>query len=267
LRRPIFIPDGIPIPGNLRYRRALRRIDQLVARIITERRLSGEDRGDLLSLLLLARHENGEPMNERQIRDEVVTMLLAGHETTALALSWTCYLLSRHPAVESSLAAEVREVLGTRSPALSDLASLSLCEQAISEAMRLYPPAWAIGREAIDACEIGGYRVPVGMTIFISPWVLHRDSRYFDDPEEFRPDRWAGGLAKQLPRFAYMPFGGGPRVCIGNRFAMMEAVLILATIVQQFVLEAQNERPEPFPSITLRPKGGVWLRPQSRCGN
>ena len=267
LRRPIFIPDGIPIPGNLRYRRALRRIDQLVARIITERRLSGEDRGDLLSLLLLARHENGEPMNERQIRDEVVTMLLAGHETTALALSWTCYLLSRHPAVESSLAAEVREVLGTRSPALSDLASLSLCEQAISEAMRLYPPAWAIGREAIDACEIGGYRVPVGMTIFISPWVLHRDSRYFDDPGEFRPDRWASGLAKQLPRFAYMPFGGGPRVCIGNRFAMMEAVLILATIVQHFVLEAQNERPEPFPSITLRPKGGVWLRPQSRRGN
>lgn len=264
LRRPFFIPDGIPIPGNVRYRRALRRIDQLVARIIAERRQSGEDRGDLLSLLLLARYENGEPMSGRQIRDEVVTMLLAGHETTALALSWSCYLLSRHPAIEARLAAEVREVLGTRAPTLDDLPRLPVCEQVINEAMRLYPPAWAIGREAIEPCEIGGYRVPAGMTIFISPWVMHRDARYFDHPNEFRPDRWASGLAKQLPRFAYMPFGGGPRVCIGNRFAMMEAVLILAMIAQHFVLEGQNERPEPFPSITLRPKGGVWLRPQAR---
>jgi cytochrome P450 len=266
LRRPFFIPDGIPIPGNVRYRRALKRIDQLVTRIIAARRRSGEDRGDLLSLLLLARHENGEPMTEQQIRDEVVTMLLAGHETTALALSWTCYLLSRHPTIESRLAAELREVLGARSATVGDLAHLPFCEQAINEAMRLYPPAWAIGREAIDPCEIGGYRVPAGMTIFIAPWLLHRDPRYFDDPNEFRPERWASGLAKQLPRFAYMPFGGGPRTCIGSRFAMMEAVLILATIAQHFLLEAQHERPEPFPSITLRPKGGVWLRPQSRFG-
>ena len=206
-------------------------------------------------------------MNDQQIRDEVVTMLLAGHETTALALSWTCYLLSRHRAVESRLTAELYEVLGTRSPTVDDLARLRHCEHAIYEAMRLYPPAWAIGREAINPCEIGGYRVPAGMTIFIAPWVLHRDSRYFNSPTEFRPDRWASGLAKQLPRFAYMPFGGGPRVCIGNRFAMMEAVLILAAIVQHFALEAQNEQPEPFPSITLRPKGGVWLRPQPRFRN
>jgi cytochrome P450 len=265
LRRPFFVPDGVPIPGNVRYRRALRRIDQLVARIIAARRQTGEDRGDLLSLLLLARYENGDPMTEQQIRDEVVTMLLAGHETTALALSWTCYLLSRHPTVESRLAAEVREVLGTRSPTVDDLTRLSFCEQAINEGMRLYPPAWAIGREVIDPCEIGGYRVPAGMTIFIAPWVLHRDPRHFDNPNEFRPDRWASRLAKQLPRFAYMPFGGGPRTCIGSRFAMMEAVLILATIAQHFVLEPQDERPEPFPSITLRPKGGVWLRPQPRA--
>ncbi len=267
LRRPVFVPDGIPIPGNVRYRRALRRIDRLVARIIAERRLSGEDRGDLLSLLLLARYENGELMSERQVRDEVVTMLLAGHETTALALSWSCYLLSRHPSIESRLATEVREVLGTRPPTVDDLPHLQFCEHVINEAMRLYPPAWAIGREAIAPCEIGGYLVPAGMTLFIAPWVLHRDSRYFDSPGEFRPDRWASGLAKQLPRFAYMPFGGGPRVCIGNRFAMMEAVLILAMIAQHFILEAQNERPEPFPSITLRPKGGVWLRPQPRFRN
>jgi len=264
LRRPLFIPDAIPIPGNLRYRRALRRIDELVARIIAERRRSGADRGDLLSMLLLARYENGETMNERQIRDEVVTMLLAGHETTALALSWTCYLLSRHPTIERRLAAELQELLGTRLPTVDDLPRLQLCAHAINEAMRLYPPAWAIGREAVHACEIGGYLVPAGVTIFIAPWVLHRDSRYFDDPNEFCPDRWTGAFTKQLPRFAFMPFGGGPRVCIGNRFAMMEAVLILAMIVQRFVLEAQRERPEPFPSITLRPKGGVWLRPQLR---
>ena len=267
LRRPIFIPDAIPIPGNVRYRRALRRIDELVARIIAERRRSGADRGDLLSLLLLTRYENGEPMNERQIRDEVVTMLLAGHETTALALSWTCYLVSRHPTIQCSLAAELQGVLGTRSPTVDDLPRLHLCEQAINEAMRLYPPAWAIGREAIHSCDIGGYLVPAGTTIFMAPWVIHRDPRYFDAPNEFRPDRWANGLAKQLPRFAYMPFGGGPRVCIGNRFAMMETVLLLAMIAQRFVLEAQRERPEPFPSITLRPKGGVWLRPVPRLSN
>jgi cytochrome P450 len=265
LRRPVFIPDAIPTPGNVRFRRALRRIDQLVARIIAERRQSGEDRGDLLSLLLLARHESGEPLTERQVRDEVITMLLAGHETTALALSWTCHLLSTHPAIESRLAAEVREVLGRRSPTVDDLARLSLCEHVVNEAVRLYPPAWTIGREAVDPCELGGYSVPAGVTIFIAPWVLHRDPRYFDNPNEFQPDRWASGLARQLPRFAYMPFGGGPRTCIGNRFAMMEAVLILSALVQSFALEAQDERPEPFPSITLRPKGGVWLRPQPRA--
>jgi cytochrome P450 len=267
LRRPIFIPDAVPIPGNLRYRRALRRIDELVARIIAERRRSGADQGDLLSLLLLTRYENGEPMSERQVRDEVVTMLLAGHETTALALSWTCYLLSRHPAIEARLAAELQDVLGGRSPTVEDHPRLQLCEQAINEALRLYPPAWAVGREATRSCEIGGYFVPAGTTIFMAPWVLHRDSRYFDNPNEFRPDRWASASTKQLPRFAYMPFGGGPRVCIGNRFAMMETVLILATIAQRFVLEAQQERPEPFPSITLRPKGGIWLRPVPRCSH
>jgi len=215
-------------------------------------------------MLLLARYENGESMTERQIRDEVVTMLLAGHETTALALSWTCYLLSRHPHIQSALAAEVGEVLSGRAPTVDDLSRLRLCEYAINEAMRLYPPAWAIGRQAIGPCEIGGYQVPAGTTIFIAPWVLHRDPRYFDNPAEYQPDRWASGLGKRLPRFAYMPFGGGPRVCIGNRFAMMEAVLILARIAQHFALEAQSETPEPFPSITLRPKGGVWLRPQPR---
>lgn len=264
-RRPFFIPDAIPTPGNLRYRRALDRIDRLVSQIVSDRRHSGEDRGDLLSMLLLARYEDNQPMSHQQIRDEVITMLIAGHETTALALSWTCFLLSRHPDVQAKLDAELREVLKERAPTTEDLPHLVFCERIITEAIRLYPPAWGVGREAVSSCELGGYSIPAGTTLIIAPWVLHRDSRYFESPTDFRPDRWDGSLAKQLPRFAYMPFGGGPRICIGNRFAMMEAVLILATISQRFSFGRLDEEPKPFPSITLRPAQGVWLRPQPRA--
>jgi cytochrome P450 len=259
LRRPFWIPDVLPLPGNIRYRRGVQRMDQLVARIIAERRHTPEDRGDLLSLLMLARDEAGQPMSERQIRDEVITMLLAGHETTALTLSWTWYLLGLHPAVDAQLAEEVHAAVGDRPPTVEDLPRLRFTGQVLSEAMRLYPPAYAIGREARADCEIGGYAVPAGTIIFVSPWVMHRDPRWFTDPQAFRPERWAGNLARELPRFAYMPFGGGPRICIGNRFALMEATLILATVAQRFRLEWQVDRPvQPIPSITLRPKGGVW---------
>jgi cytochrome P450 len=264
-RRPFWIPDALPLPGNLRYRRGVRRMDQLVARIIAERQNKLDDRGDLLSQLMLARNEAGEAMSARQIRDEVITMLLAGHETTALTLSWTWYLLGLHPAVDVQLAEEVHTVLRGRSPTVDDVPRLRFTEQVVSEALRLYPPAYAIGRQALADCEIGGYHVPAGTTVYVSPWVMHRDPRWFDDPQAFRPERWAGSLAKELPRFAYMPFGGGARICIGNRFAMMEAVLILATVARQFRLERQSGRPvEPKPSITLRPGGGVWVRLVSR---
>jgi cytochrome P450 len=264
-RRPFWIPDALPLPGNLRYRRGVRRMDQLVARIIAERQNKLDDRGDLLSQLMLARNEAGEAMSARQIRDEVITMLLAGHETTALTLSWTWYLLGLHPAVDMQLAEEVHTVLRGRSPTVDDVPRLRFTEQVVSEALRLYPPAYAIGRQALADCEIGGYHVPAGTTVYVSPWVMHRDPRWFDDPQAFRPERWAGSLAKELPRFAYMPFGGGARICIGNRFAMMEAVLILATVARQFRLERQSGRPvEPKPSITLRPGGGVWVRLVSR---
>jgi cytochrome P450 len=264
-RRPFWIPDALPLPGNLRYRRGVRRMDQLVARIIAERQNKLDDRGDLLSQLMLARNEAGQPMSARQIRDEVITMLLAGHETTALTLSWTWYLLGLHPAVDVQLAEEVHTVLRGRSPTFDDVPRLRFTEQVVSEALRLYPPAYAIGRQALTDCEIGGYHVPAGTTVYVSPWVMHRDPRWFDDPQAFRPERWAGSLAKELPRFAYMPFGGGARICIGNRFAMMEAVLILATVARQFRLERQSGRPvEPKPSITLRPGGGVWVRLVSR---
>jgi cytochrome P450 len=217
-------------------------------------------------MLMQARDEQGQAMTERQLRDEVVTLLLAGHETTALALSWTWYLISRHAEVDAKLAAELRDVLGGRAPTVADVPQLRFTEQVVTEGMRLYPPAWGFGREAIADCEIGGYTVAAGTTIIISPWVSHRDPRYFEHPMEFRPERWSGDLARRQPRFAHMPFGGGPRICIGNRFAMMEAVLILATVAQRFKLEWQSDRSVvPLPSITLRPKGGIWVKPVPRA--
>jgi cytochrome P450 len=265
--RLLRIPDAVPTPGNLRYLRGVRRLDRLVTRIIQERRQHGGRRGDLLSMLIAARDDDGQSMSDRQLRDEVITLLIAGHETTALALSWASFLLSQHPDVDTKLATEARDVLGGRAPTVDDLPNLRFTEQVITEAMRLYPPAWGFGREAIADCEIGGYVVPAGTTVIISPWVLHRDPRHFECPTEFRPERWSGDLARRLPRFAYIPFGGGPRICIGNRFAMMEAVLILATIAQRFRLEWQSDHPVvPLPSITLRPKGGVWVRLVPRAG-
>ncbi|MGO9702711.1 MAG: cytochrome P450 [Xanthobacteraceae bacterium] len=261
--RPFYIPDFVPLPGNIRFHRALGRIERLVTRIIRSRH--GEDRGDLLSILLSVRDDDGNGMSERQLRDEVITLLLAGHETTALALSWTFYLLSQHPEAEAKLGEELQRVLGGRPPTVADLPQLRHAEQVVTEAMRLYPPAWAINRETVEDCELGGYRIPAGTTIIISPWVEHHDPRYFENPEEFRPERWAGDLARQLPRFAYMPFGGGPRICIGNRFSMMEAVLILATMAQRFSLRWQSDHPIVLePSITLRPGGGVWVRCEQR---
>ena len=260
------IPDAVPTPGNIRYLRGVRRIDRLVARIIRERREHGADRGDLLSMLIAARDDEGRSMTDQQLRDEVITLLLAGHETTALALSWTWYLLSRHPDVDAKLAAELHDVLGGRAPTVDDLPNLRFTEQVVTEAIRLYPPAWGFGREAIADCEIDGYAVPAGTTIIISPWVLHVDPRHFERPTEFRPERWSGDLARRLPRFAYIPFGGGPRICIGNRFAMTESVLILAATAQRFRLEWQGDQPvAPLPSITLRPKGGVRVKPVPRA--
>lgn len=266
--RPILIPDRVPLPGHVRYNRALREIEGVVHRLIEERRSHPKDcdQGDLLSALVAARDEAGRSMTARQLRDEVVTLLLAGHETTALALSWTWFLLGWHPAIQEELAAEVRAVVGARAVTVADLPRLPLVAEVIVEAMRLYPPAWAIGRAAVQDCEIGDYRIPAGTTVYISAWVIQRDARYFDQPKVFRPERWRDGLlAKRLPRFAYLPFGGGPRVCIGHRFAMMEASLVLATMVQRVRIAGRGSRAiVPTPSITLRPKGGVWVTAATR---
>src|SRR3989442_726537 len=191
---------------------------------------------DTMRLPLHVKALGGTRMADRQLRDEAMPLFIAGHETTALALSWTWYLLSQHPDIEAKLWAELQTVLGGRPPGVADLARLTYTERVVMESLRLYPPAYGFGREALQDCEIGGYSVPKGTTLFMSQWVMHRSSRYFPDPEAFLPDRWADGLAKRLPRYAYCPFGGGPRTCIGSGFAMMEAVLLLATISPEFRL-------------------------------
>jgi cytochrome P450 len=255
-RRPFRIPDAVPTPGNVRYSRGIRRLDRLVYALIAERRRSRAERGDLLSLLLRARDEDGTRMTDRQLRDEVVTLFLAGHETTALALSWTWHLLSRHPGKRSVLERELAEVLAGRPPSGAALPRLRYTEAVVHESLRLYPPAYALGREAIEAGELDGYPVPVGTTVLVMPWILHRDPRQFESPGEFRPERWLDGLAGRLPRGAYLPFGAGPRLCIGQSFALMEATLILASVARRFRVDLDPDRVvTPFPSITPGPRG------------
>ena len=255
-----FLLGNFPTPTTLRFRRAVRRLDEVIYGIMDERRSSGKDTGDLLSMLLHAQDEEGNRMSDEQLRDEVITLLLAGHETNALALSWAWYLLSRHPEVEARLLEELREVLGDRAPTVDDVPRLRYAGMVIRESMRLYPPAWGLSREAIEECEIGGYRVPAGTQLFIVLWVLHRDPRYFEDPETFYPERWEDGSAGRIPRYAYLPFGAGPRLCIGSSFAMTEAILLLATMAKRFRLELASERPViPQPSVTLRPGGGMRM--------
>jgi cytochrome P450 len=239
----------------------VKQIDDLVYRVIAARR-AGEPREDLLGTLLAARDDDGAPMSDQQLRDEVITLFLAGHETTALALAHTFYLLSKNPDVERRLHAEVVSVLGGRLPSADDVRALPYTERVLKEVLRLYPPAWTTGREAAEEVEIGGYRIPKGAQILTSQWVVHRDPRWFPNPEGFDPDRWTPERAKGLPRFAYFPFGGGPRICIGNHFAIMEATLILAIIMQRFRIELlPGQRLDLRPSVTLRQVGpGLRVR-------
>jgi cytochrome P450 len=199
-------------------------------------------------------------MTDQQLRDEVMTLLLAGHETTAVSLSWIWYLLAQHPEVEKKLWSELRGVLNGKSPGMQDLSKLPYTERVVKETMRLYPPAWAVVRNALKDCEIGGYRVPAGATVVVSQWVMHRDPRYYEQPERFNPDRWLDEQAKAAPKFAYFPFGGGPRTCIGASFAAMEAALVLAAIAQRFQIRVAQDHPvEPLPTITLRPRDGIQV--------
>jgi cytochrome P450 len=221
--------------------------------------VSGRDHGDLLSMLIAATDDTpGSQMTDAQIRDEAMTLLLAGHETTANALTWTFYLLGRNPEAERALHEEVERVLGGRAASFADLPHLAYTRRVVTESMRLYPPAWMIGRRAIDEYVLGDYLVPPRGIIFMSPFVLHRDARFFPDPGRFDPARWTPEFESALPRFAYFPFGGGARQCIGEQFAWMEAVLVLATVAQAWRLElVPGQRVTPQPLITLRARHGV----------
>jgi cytochrome P450 len=257
----------LPTADNLRYRRAARQLDDIVYGLIQRRRSNGEIADDLLYALLQAQDEGGG-IEDEQLRDEVMTLLLAGHETTAVSLSWTWYLLAQYPEVEKELWSELRVVLNGRSPGTQDLCRLRYTERVVKEAMRLYPPAWAIVRNSLKDCEIGGYRVPAGATLVMSQWVMHRDPRYYDEPERFQPERWLDGRAKAAPKFAYFPFGGGPRTCIGASFAAMEAVLVLATIAQRYQIRIAPDDPvEVLPTITLRPRHGIHVALTQRVEN
>jgi len=264
-RRTIFVPHWLPTPANLRVKREVAQIEKIIYRIISERRASGRDAGDLLSMLLTAQDEDGSRMTDKQLRDETITLFLAGHETTASTLSWTWWLLAQNPAVEAKLHQELDAVLGDRTPALDDLPKLGYAGHVITESLRLYPAAWGLARLAVEDHEIAGYPVTRGMGVTMAQWVVHRDKRWYDAPEEFQPERWENDLLKRLPRFAYFPFGGGPRQCIGNTFALMEATLILATIARKFRLRLEVDHPVvPLASITLRPRHGVRVRLESR---
>jgi cytochrome P450 len=264
--RYLPLVDHLPIPSSRRYWRAIRRIDEIIYRIIRVHRESGRDTGGLVSRLLAARDDEGKGMTDRQLRDEVVTLLLAGHETTALALFYALYLLDRSPEVQDRLDAELDAVLGGRAPAADDVARLKYTEWVVREAMRLYPPAWGVAREALADCRVGGYDAPKGTQLFLTQWLVHRDGRWFEEPEAFRPERWDNDLIKRLPRCAYFPFGDGPRICIGNHFAMMEAVLLLATIARGHRLFVEpGQTLELLPSITLRPKYGLRMRVHRRA--
>jgi cytochrome P450 len=259
----------LPLPSNLRFVRARARLDATVLRIIAQRRAEGRDRGDLLSMLMQARDTEGDGsgMSDGQLRDEVMTLLLAGHETTANALTWTFYLLSQNPAAESRLHEELDEVLGGRLPAFEDLERLRYTEWVLAESMRLCPPAWGIGRRALEDHPVGDYVIPAGALVSVSPYVTHRDPRWYPDPERFEPERFAPEARAARPKFSYFPFGGGARTCIGESFAWMEGVLIVATIARRWRLRhAPGHRVAMQPLITLRPRYGMKLIAHARDG-
>jgi cytochrome P450 len=259
-------PSWVPTPRNLRERRALARLDEILHDLIAARRAAAGGRHDLLSMLLTAvDQDGGERMSDGQLRDEMMTLFLAGHETTANLLTWTWYLLSQHPAVETALLEEVDGVLQGRAPSAADLPNLPRTEMVVRESLRLYPPAPGVAREPIEDVTIGGYPVPKGSLVTVNTFAMHRDARFFPEPERFDPDRFAPGWEQRIPRYAYLPFGGGPRVCIGNSFAVMEARLILATLAQRWRLSLEpGQDVRPMQLVTVRVRHGVRMRLAAR---
>lgn len=262
-----WLLEKLPLPSNNRFAKGKLRLDQTIYRIINERRATGEDRGDLLSMLLLAQDDEGDGtgMTDEQLRDEAMTIFLAGHETTANALTWTWYLLSQNPDVEARMHAEIDSVLKGKLPTAEDVARLRYTEMVFAEAMRLYPPAWLIGRRALSDYQIDKYKLPARSIILMSPYVMQHDARYYPDPFKFDPERWKPEAKEARPKFSYFPFGGGPRVCIGEPFAWMEGVLLIATIAQKWQMRlAASQQIAMQPMITLRPKFGMRMQMERR---
>lgn len=257
----VRVPLWVPTPSNVRFARAKRLLDGIVHGIIEGRRSSGEQRDDVLGTLMAATDESGtERMDDQQLRDEVMTLFMAGHETIATAMSWTFLLLHQHPEVTARVRDDLASVLGGRTPVIDDLAKLPYLGQVIDESMRLYPPAWIVERQALDDDQLGPWRIPKGTTVAVSPWIMHRHPALWHEPLRFDPDRFAPG-AIDRDKHAYLPFGAGPRICIGNHFALMEAKLILAIVLQRWSIELLDPAAvRPDPRVTLRPAGGMPAR-------
>jgi cytochrome P450 len=263
--KSILIPLWVPTPRNVRARTGIRRLEKIIYRIIAQKRAEACDTGDLLSMLLAVQDEDGSRMTDKQLRDEAITLFLAGHETTANALSWTLWLLAKNPEVEKKFHSELDGIIGGRAPNVEDIPRLTYTSQILSESMRLYPPAWGMARLVKEEVEVAGYKLVPGNGVACAQWIVHRDPRWFGDPLKFIPERWENDLGKRLPRFAYFPFGGGPRQCIGNSFALMEATLILATVAQKFRFRLDENHPvKPLASITLRPAHGIRVALEAR---
>jgi cytochrome P450 len=262
------------LPSVRRFDKAKALLNSTIYGLIRERRANGQDTGDLLSMLLFAQDEeangdkSGGRMSDKQVRDEALTLFLAGHETTANALTWTWYLLSQHPEIESRLHREIDAVLGGRAPELADVPQLRYAEMILAEALRLYPPAWAVGRMVKNSFELGGIEIPAKSICLLSPYLMHHDARWFPEPEKFDPERWTPEAREARPKFSYYPFGGGTRVCIGERFAWMEGVILMAAIAQKWRFRLEpGQRVEPLPLITLRVKNGLRMTAEPRQRN
>lgn len=253
-----FWDNFLPTPGNLRFRSAIQRVNKLISNLIHQRRAENADKKDLLSILLSIKNGETEGLTEKQLRDEIITIFIAGHETTAVTLSWIWVLLAQHPEEFAKLQDELKNVLNGNLPTFADLPKLQHTTRIIKESLRLFPPNRSTAREAINNCKIGGYDIPAGAQVVMSQWVVHRDERFFDSPNEFIPDRWTIEFERKLHKYAYFPFGGGSRVCIGRSFAMMEAAMVLAIIAQKFQITLDSkEEIEPVPLVLLRPKNDL----------
>jgi cytochrome P450 len=262
------VPLRFSTKANLRYKKAINDMEELIYRLIAEVReqqttgsLNHEVGCSVISMLIEAEDEKGAKLSDQQIHDEALTLFFAGHETTAIALAWSFYLLALHPKVGEKLIEEIQSVLGDKPPQISDLSKLTYTRQVLNEVLRLYPPAWVLARNARDDCQVGEYFVPAGTSVVMMPWVVQRDQSYYTEPDEFKPERWTENLLKDLPKFAYFPFGGGPRQCLGSNFALMEATVVLIMILQKFSLQlVAGQKIKPGGMFALRPKPGIRMQ-------